>query len=114
MPVSSLSASGSVTLDVNGAGQVAIGPQDAVGPSVWNIDTVIVQTTRPGQAPIPMVQIYIDQISPANSQGLNYDGSFNQGQATNVRVTRGSHLIAVWAGGQAGDIATLTVTGTKE
>lgn len=112
--VASLSASGSVVLDTNGAGQVAVGPQDAAGPAVWNVDGVIVQTDRPGQAPIPTVQIYLDQISPANSQGLTYDGSFNQGQATNVRVTRGSHLIAVWAGGQAGDTATLTVTGTKE
>lgn len=108
-----LQASASVTLDASGTGQVALGPQDARGPARWDVDGIIVQTTRPGVAPIPRVQVYLgDTATPANSQGLTYDGSFNQGRVSLV-VTRGDRLIFRWTGGQAGDVATATVTGTK-
>jgi hypothetical protein len=109
----SLNASASVTLDASGNGQCQLGPQDSAGPSYWQVDTAIVQTTRPGVAPIPTIQLYVDTVTPANSQGLDYDGSFNTAVGTNVVVRRGSHLIAVWTGGAAGDVATLTVTGIK-
>lgn len=113
MTVSTLNASNSVTLDASGNGQTKVGPQDSAGPATWHITTVVVQTTRPGLAPVPTVQLYVDSVSPANSQGLDYDGSFNEAGG-NLTITRGSYLIAVWAGGQAGDVATLTVSGTKE
>jgi hypothetical protein len=112
MAEQSLNTAASVTLDSTGAGRVSLGPGDATGPANWHVDGVIIQTTRPGQAPIPRVQVYLDQESPSASQGLSYDGSFNQGKV-DLTLGRGSHLIAVWSGGLAGDIASLTVTGTK-
>jgi hypothetical protein len=105
-----LTAGGSVTLDSTGVGTVTLGPDS--GPANWRVTGLIVQTNRPGQAPVPRVQIYLDQVDPSNSQGLNYDGSFAQATGE-VALSRGSHLIAVWSGGQAGDRATITATGEK-
>lgn len=102
-----------VTLDASGNGTARIGPDSARGPAVWLIDGVILTNGRPGQAPIPRVQVYIDSVSPTNRQGLSYDGSFAQGKC-DIRLTRGQQLIAVWEAGQAGDSCELTVTGWKE
>lgn len=111
--MSNLNASGTVTLNASGTGRVTLGPASAPGSAVWHVTGVIVATNRPGQAPVPRIQVYLDRDDPSGLQGLDYDGSFNQG-ACNLDVSRGQNLIAVWTGGQAGDIATLTVTGTQE
>lgn len=112
MPSITLSESASVTLDANGNGTAGLGPDSARGPATWDVSTVVIQTSRPAQAPIPRAQLYLDQVSPSQSQGLTYDGSFSQGGGS-LTVTRGSTLYCVWTGGQAGDVATFTVTGTK-
>jgi hypothetical protein len=109
---SNLNASQAVTLDANGSGRVELGPSTSAGPANWRVDGVIIQTDRPGEAPIPRVQVYLDQENPSGSQGLSYDGSFNQG-TVDLTIGRGSNLIAVWSGGQAGDRASMTVTGEK-
>jgi hypothetical protein len=109
---STLNISGSVTLDANGAGRVTLGPQTGPGPANWRVDGVILQTTRPGVAPIPRAQVYLDQDNPSGSQGLTYDGSYNQG-TVDLTLGRGSQIIAVWSGGLAGDVASLTLTGEK-
>jgi hypothetical protein len=44
--------------------------------------------------------------------GLCYDGSFSVATGDQM-LSRGSHIIAVWSGGQAGDRATLTANGEK-
>jgi hypothetical protein len=97
-------------LDGTGALQLSIGPD--AGPANWRVTSVIVQTDRPYQAPIPRVQVYLDIVDPANSIGLGPDGSFGQfvGEQT---LSRGQRLIVVWSGGQAGDRATATVNGEK-
>jgi hypothetical protein len=100
----------SVTLDSSGAGTATLGPD--AGPANWQLDTVIVQTDRPGVAPVPRCQVYLDRADPSGAQGLTYDGSFSQGSAT-LTLARGQHLIAVWSGGQLGDQASITVTGVK-
>jgi hypothetical protein len=101
-----------VTLDASGAGRVELGPDASRGPAYWRVDGVILQTTRPGQAPIPRAQVYLDDAVPTNSQGLSYDGSFAQG-ACDITLSRGQKLICAWAGGQSGDVATMTLTGEK-
>jgi len=102
-----------VTLNAAGSGTARIGPDSSRGPAVWIIDGVILTNGRPGQAPIPRVQVYVDSISPANRQGLSYDGSFAQGKC-DIRLTRGQQVLAVWDAGQSGDICEFTVTGWKE
>lgn len=97
-----------VTLGATGGGQVSLGPDQ--GPPNWHVTSIIVQTNRPATAPIPRIQLYLDQVNPQNSLGLSYDGSFGQA-AGDQDLIRGQHIIAVWTGGQAGDLATLTVNG---
>lgn len=113
MPVSNLNEAVSVTLNASGTGTVTIGPSSGQGPATWHVTGVILQTSRPGQAPIPRAQVWLDQQNPSGSQGLSYDGSFAQG-TTDLTLIRGQNLICQWTGGQAGDVASMTVTGTKE
>lgn len=105
-----LNAGKTVTLDGTGAGRVELGPD--AGPPHWHVSAVMIQTNRPGQAPVPRVQLYLDVVDPANSLGLSYDGSFGQASGDQDLV-QGQHIIAVWSGGQAGDQATMTVNGEK-
>lgn len=107
-----LTASGQVTLDASGNGSVTVGPGIAPDRSSlrWNITGVVVRTSRPGAPPIPRVRV-TDQLG--RDEGLSYDGSFDQG-AADIALRRGEFITATWAGGQAGDVATLTVSGTKQ
>lgn len=115
-PGAPLQAGGQTTLaTVAGVvtGRVSLGPDSQRGPAYWDIDTAIVKTSRPGVAPIPRVELYLDDPgSAAQLQAIAYDGSFKN-FGGRVRVVRGQALVAVWTGGTAGDLAFLTVTGTK-
>lgn len=111
-----LQAGSQVTLATVGGvvtGRIALGPDSQRGPAYWDVDTLIVKTSRPGLAPIPRVEVFLDDPgSPAQLQFLAYDGSFKNASG-NCRVTRGQSLVAVWTGGTAGDIAYMTLTGSK-
>lgn len=96
----------SVVLDASGGGRITLGPDK--GPPYWRITEVTVETDRPGQAPVPAFQLYKDGLR----KGTTYDGSRNESD-TRIELTRGQHLEAVWTGGQAGDTATITVSGYK-
>lgn len=98
--------SGSVT------GTVELGPDGSKGPANWHVDGVILQTSRPGTAPIPRAVVYLTDAVSDNTQGLSYDGSFAQG-ACDITLTRGQKLVCIWTGGQAGDTASMTVTGER-
>jgi hypothetical protein len=93
-------------------GTVTLGPEFSPGPANWRIDGVIIQTNRPGVAPIPRAQVYLDLIAPANSQGITYDGSFSQGSC-DINLSRGGRLLVQWIGGTVGDLASVTITGEK-
>lgn len=111
-----LSAGSSVTLaTVSGVvtGTCSVGPTDQRGPSYWHIDHVIWKTSRPGVAPIPRIELFVDDATnPANFQMVDYDGSYGTA-AGSCQLARGQKLYAVWTGGTAGDVAQITVTGTK-
>lgn len=108
-----LGAGTTTRLDATGAGRIELGPNNSRGPANWRVTGVIVQTNRPGQAPVPRAVVYLDdESSPANVQGLSYDGSFAQGRC-DITLTRGQKLICLWSGGQSGDTASLTLTGEK-
>lgn len=113
-----LNISGNVTLALSGGvvtGRVTLGPglNGDRGPATWNVTGVITKTTRPGVAPIPRVEVFLDTTDAGNSQGVTYDGSFDQGPC-DIAMIRGQQLIAVWTGGTVGDVATLILSGTKE
>lgn len=113
MNKSGLQVGNNVVLDATGGGRITLGPNSSAGPANWHVTGVIVQTNRPGLAPVPSVKIYLDVVSNDNIQGMAYDGSFTPSRSADVKMVRGQFLIAVWAGGQAGDIASLTLTGEK-
>lgn len=112
--VANLNAAKSVTLDATGSGTLTLGPEDQPGTQIWNIDGLLwsSQASRIGKAPIPRIQIYQDIVGPSNAQAQSYDGSFGSAGGS-LALQRGSRLVAVWTGGQAGDVLSLTVTGTK-
>lgn len=107
-----LSAGRVVTLDASGGGTARIGPDAVRGPATWHVNGVILKTSRPGEAPIPRAEVYIDRIAPEAIQGITYDGSFAPGEC-DFTITRGQVVIVVWTGGQSGDVASVTVTGEK-
>ncbi len=106
-----LNAAASVILDASGGGRLELGPGS--GPPYWHLTKVMVKTDRPGRAPVPACSVYLDGEDDASLQGSTYDGSRDETEC-DIEMTRGQHLIAVWSGGQAGDRATLSVTGWKE
>lgn len=107
-----LNTAASVVLNATGSGTVELGPATQ-GPPYWSLDTVLLTTNRPGQAPVPRAMVYLDVVSPGNLQGITYDASFGQASADGLKLGRGQKLIAVFSGGQVGDVASLTVVGTK-
>jgi hypothetical protein len=110
--VANLSASASTVLNASGGGQAFIGPQNAPGTQSWHVTGILVKTSRPGVAPIPACDVYLDNVDPGSIVATMYDGSRNQGSGDQILV-QGQRLIAVWAGGQSGDVATLVLSGTR-
>jgi hypothetical protein len=114
--VSNLGKAGTVTLDASGNGTVTFGPSDNNrGPQTWDVTALIWNTTRggvsaAGQAPIPRIQVFVDSTALDNVQAQSYDGSFGSAHGSATLVGN-QQIIAIWTGGQAGDIASLTVTG---
>lgn len=114
--MSTLGKAGQVVLDAAGGGTLRFGPSDNNrGPQRWEIDGLLWKTTRAGVsaagvAPVPRIEVYIDSTDGSNAQVYSYDGSF--GTATGSATVIGNQqLVAVWTGGQVGDVAILTVTG---
>lgn len=92
-------------------GTVELGPDD--GAPFWNVTKMMVYTSRPGRAPIPACTVYLDEQTDRGQQGSTYDGSRDESDC-DIDMSRGQHLYVVWTGGQAGDVATLSLTGWKE
>lgn len=99
-----------VTLNAQGTGQVSLGPDQ--GQPYWHVTGVVLQTNRPNASPVPVCQIYLDDPTAGSSLGLTSNGSWKTASCDQM-LSRGQHIIAVWTGGQAGDVATMTLSGTK-
>jgi len=111
-----LNKAASVVLDAAGNGRATLGPASSAGKPTWNVDALLWRLdpkTRRGKSPIPTIEIFLDNEDASGSQCQSYDGSFGSAGGS-LQLNRGSLLIAVWTGGQAGDIASFTVTGTQE
>jgi hypothetical protein len=100
----------STVLDASGTGRLQLGPDQ--GSPYWRVTAVTVKTSRPGKSPVPAFDFYLDQEDANGQQGTTYDGSRNESDV-DIELVRGQHLIAVWTGGQAGDVATFSVSGYK-
>jgi hypothetical protein len=109
-----LSENGSVVLDGSGNGQVAIGPLTAR--ETWHPEMVHVSAN---QSPVNEAECRI--FAGSDTSAPNYrDGTFSgsSGDSTDslsAQVVKcGEKIIAVWTGGDAGVVATMAVTGTKD
>lgn len=91
---------------------VSLGPADRRGGTTWAIDSLIWQTSRPGVAPVPRVQLFQDHTDPGGVLVNSYDGSFGQAVG-DLEISTGSTIIAIWTGCQIGDVCSLTVTGKR-
>lgn len=106
-----------VTADASGAARASIGPDTGRGPARWTVTQVSVRnenSARRGQPPIPTCNTYENTEDAGGWLGGTYDGSFDTDSELSLDLSRGQVVIAVWAGAQAGDRLTLSVTGTKE
>lgn len=112
MAVRQLRISGHVKLNAAGTGTVTLGPSGQPGGRTWHVTGLVAQTSRPGLAPIPKMQVYQDAATPDNSLGLTYDGSFTTATADETLVS-GQSLVFVWTGGVLNDDAYVTITGTQ-
>jgi hypothetical protein len=115
MPTSvNLSESGSVILDGSGNGTVSIGPLTAR--EVWHPAMVHVSAnTNPTNE--AECQIFVgDMVSGQNYRDGTFSGSSGDSSDSLAasEVKCGDKIIALWTGGDAGQRATLSVTGTKD
>ena len=111
----SLTVSASVTLDGTGAGTVALGPQ--FPRERWLPESTSISCT--GTIPTtgtPTVSIYAGYgVAPGTFVDSTYNvtsgaSSLISGQT----LTAGQQVFAVWSGGPPGQVATLTVAGTRQ
>jgi hypothetical protein len=100
-----------VVLNADGDGRAVLGP--TYGPSTWHVQTISVRTSQPGQGDIPQCAIYRGTEDSNGYVDTTYDGSADSTDV-NFDITQGVQIIAVWTDGNPGDIATLSVYGTRE
>lgn len=95
----------SVTLDASGGGQVTISP-----PVDWQVTLVSVVTTTAVKQ--PTFSLYLDSATPSGFLEGTYSGSRDASDTVHV-IQPGQQLIGVWAGGDPGAKATMSVRGVK-
>lgn len=97
----------SVTLNGSGAGSVSFGPnrigQRWVGPM-----TIAVNTSTATLIPTATVKL------GTTSLGTTYVGSADSNDVPNVTVHVGQKITVAWSGGDAGAVATASLTCTQE
>jgi len=112
MATGSLTLPVTVTLDVSGNGTVSAGPITAR--EVWHLTSVACSvTTNSNEATFA---IYVgDRVAPGNLRDQSFSGSSGD---SSDRITdpikSGWKVWGVWAGGDPGAIATMSLTGTKD
>lgn len=109
--------SGVVFLDGFGNGIVSVGPQSAR--EEWIVDKASVRVSFPGVQTQPTNEatcsIYVGtDTSQTNFRDATFTGSSGDStDAVSGRVKVGSYVWAVWTGGDAGQQATLSLSGTR-
>jgi len=97
-------SAGSTKLDATGAGQVTIA---ATGPG-WTVRHLSINTSTAVKE--PTFRLYLDLVSPTSLLEGSYSGSQDSSDTVHT-VQGGQLLIGVWAGGDAGAVATMLVSG---
>ena len=104
-----------IKLDGSGNGTASLGPSGHG--VVWTLGTISVKTAQTVSTGTCQCSIYVGD----DASAVNFlDGTFggDTGDSTNaaigMQIRLGKKVWAVWSGGVAGDVATLTITGTME
>jgi hypothetical protein len=106
-----LSVSASVVLSGAGAGQVQLGP--VLAGVTWSPSSVAVKVTPTSLTVVSQFYLYFGAAADANFIGGSYTGDVNSSGITVPDMHPGQVLTGVWAGGNPGATATLTITGTQ-
>lgn len=100
-----------IVLDASGSGTAKLGP--TFGPATWHVLSTQVRTSQPGKGLIPQCALYRGTQDSNGYIDTSYDGSADSCDIP-YDLIQGSQAIAVWTGGNPGDVATLAVVGTTE
>jgi hypothetical protein len=105
-----LNAKAYITLDENGNGEASAGPLSS-GEQWTGITAAVSVATNENEA---TAQLFAGAAAtPGYLQGVTTWGSTGNSGPIAATVKVGGNVFAVWAGGDAGSLATLVVTGTK-
>lgn len=96
--------------DANGTGTTQLGPY-RYG-IVWNITRIITGCTTSNMLQVTFA-VYKGFVSPTTQIGATYSGQQDSDDVS-LSLGAGDFLIGQWTGGNAGDIGTMSVTGTFE
>lgn len=116
MATGTLYQAASVTLNGSGAGTVKLGPISAR--EVWNPTSASVKTNQAVGAVVNEASCKLYVGLSATDENFR-DGTFSgsSGDSSDLvsgRLTVGNYVWATWTGGDAGAIATLVVSGSKD
>lgn len=101
-----------VTLNGSGVGSAKIGP--ATAREVWYPDTVAVSVNQnPTNEATCIISTGDQNTKRFRDSTVNGSSGDSTGKATG-KLVKGDYVWADWSGGDAGQRATLTVTGEKE
>lgn len=96
------------TADANGRAEVRLGPYTAF--EKWNIRRITVQSTS--SVKVPSCKIYRGGEAPTRLVDGTFTGTFDHSD-TNLPLSSGEELLAVWENGDAGHVATINVEGDR-
>ena len=94
-----------------GAATVSIGPQ-GLG-TVWYPAQATISTTT-GATDLSTCQLFLGSAVPSNLVGQSYAGGGDTIALAVPSLSPGQLLIAKWAGGVSGDLATVNIIGTMD
>lgn len=106
-----LNASAQVTLDGSGNGKAQLGPK--LPGTSWQVDTVAVSASS--NASEAQCNLYLG-LSPVAGSLIGATATGSTGDSDDLagaNIWPGQLLIAVWAGGDPGAVATISVYGTQ-
>ncbi len=105
---SQLNEFGQVVLNASGNGTATVGPN---GYEKWNVTKMTVLVSSNTKEPTAIV--YLGSVAPQNSIDTTYTGSADSSD-TSIVVLPNQNILCVWAGGDSGATATISLYGTKE
>lgn len=104
-----LNEQGTVTLDANGSGFIALGPSYTA--QTW-IPTQLTVLVTPAPANEPVFKYYRGTAGPTSILGGTYTGSNDTTDINGIELNPGEKIYGVWTGqGTPGGVASMVING---